>query len=66
MGLGPPVCQHCKVFAYLEDGKGWHCRYCGETNIKDFHPFLNPDVKYLEDNEKLLKFIKGENKNDVD
>ncbi len=67
MGLGPPVCQHCKVLAYLSDELGWHCKYCGETDIKDFFPFglgpFSPAMKELENNEKFLKFMKGEDPN---
>ena len=54
MGLGPPVCQHCKVYARLSDEKGWYCQYCGETDIQDFHPVFADD-KYLEENEKEVK-----------
>jgi len=67
MGLGPPVCQHCKVYARLNDD-GWYCRFCGETDIKDFHAYMNGNTKYLEDNEKFLEFMlnKGETKNEID
>ena len=64
MGLGPPVCQHCRVLACLDDEKGWHCKFCGELDLTDFFPFglgtNSPEWKELADNEKFLKFIKGE------
>ena len=54
MALGPPVCQHCKVYAKLSDEKGWYCQYCGETDIRGFHPFTQDD-EYLKENEKEVK-----------
>ena len=55
MGLGPPVCQHCKVYARFSNEKGYYCKYCGETDITSFHEYMNGDTKYLEENEKEVK-----------
>jgi len=67
MGLGPPVCQHCRVLAHLSDELGWHCKYCGETDLKDFFPFAlgtrSPEYRELENNEKFYKFVNGEDPN---
>ena len=67
MGLGPPVCQHCQVLAHLSDAKGWHCKYCGETNITDYFPFglgiKSQQYRELEKNEKFFKFVNGEDPN---
>lgn len=60
MGLGPPVCQHCQVIGKLElaSPNGWYCHICGETELTDWAGF-GSHTKYKE-NEKFLKFMKGE------
>lgn len=60
MGLGPPVCQHCKVMGELSDEKGWHCPICGELDLHDHAGFNIEHWKQLRRNEKFLRFVKGE------
>lgn len=55
MGLGPPVCQHCKVMGFLTEPRGWHCQYCGETDLTEYAGFSNDHWKQLEENEKEVK-----------
>lgn len=61
MGLGPPVCQHCQVIGTLDlaSPNGWYCAICGETDLKDWAGIGNDHSQYRE-NEKFLKFMKGE------
>ena len=77
MGLGPPVCQHCQVLASysrlpirvvrnsttktVQQWTNWYCKYCGETDPNDYTGF--GDWSKYEENEKLLKFVKGEDPN---
>lgn len=61
MGLGPPACHHCHVYAYLSARHGWHCKYCGETNLPHNAWDYKPGI--LEENERVLKFLKGEDPN---
>ena len=59
MGLGPPVCQHCQVIGKLNPN-GWYCGICGETDLKEWAGIGGDHIVYKE-NEKFLKFMKGEN-----
>ena len=56
MGLGPPVCQHCKVLAsFNHEKRAWYCEYCGETNLTESAGFDNKYWKQLNENEKEVK-----------
>ena len=71
MGLGPPVCQHCKVIGTLSGTPipvqrtsstrtlnthtSWYCRFCGETDLQEHAGF--GDHSLYEANAKFLEFV---------
>ena len=56
MGLGPPVCQHCKVLgSFSHSERKWYCEYCGETNLTESAGFDDKQWKQLNENEKEVK-----------
>lgn len=71
MGLGPAVCQHCKVLAAyseepmpvvrnastttLSEYTHWYCRFCGETDPHDSAGLNMYRIKQLEDRERDLE-----------
>jgi len=66
MGLGPPVCTDCKVYARLElesmvtdgtKGRGWYCPMCGTQEIGNL--WEQKDQKIYDVNEKFVQFVKG-------
>lgn len=60
MGLGPPVCEKCRVSCYFDiDTEEWHCVFCG--NIKPEWNMFDCDLtqEELDDNERFLCFVKG-------
>jgi hypothetical protein len=79
MGLGPAVCQHCQVFAeYSEEPipvvrnettrtvskfTHWYCPICGETDPNDYAGFSLDRYNKYHENERFLKFVKGEDPN---
>ena len=78
MGLGPPVCQHCQVFAvYTEDPvpivyntntktvtkwTHYYCPICRETDITDSAGMDYKQWAKYEQNEKFYKFILNKEK----
>lgn len=60
MGLGPPVCEKCRVVCYFDvDTENWHCIYCGNDNPKWHEWDCDLTSEELKDNERFLKFVKG-------
>ncbi len=60
MGLGPPVCERCGVFAcYDVDINSWHCKYCGNKNPQWHTWSCGLTEEQLEGNAKFLDFVKG-------
>lgn len=65
MGLGPPVCKDCMVYAsYKPDVNPlrqgiWYCPICGNTRTG--HLFEIPEERHSEikDNTDFLKFVLG-------
>ena len=73
MGLGPPVCQHCRVIAELlpspvpikaREGSTsfmthtlWRCPICGETDLTEHAGFNEERYAELKANEKFLRFV---------
>lgn len=64
MGLGPPVCVACKVYASLDQeyvtttGWGnWYCPLCGTREIG--HLWEQKDQEVYDVNQKFVDFIKG-------
>lgn len=55
MGLGPSVCQHCRVMSHYTKERGWHCQYCGETELTAHAGFDLKYIQQLEENEKEVK-----------
>jgi hypothetical protein len=49
--------------AYYSDDKGWYCKYCDETDFNDFAGFNPSYWQLLDDNERFLKFVNGEEPN---
>ena len=67
MGLGPPVCERCRVLAYHE-GKAhqkydasysWVCKYCGNTKPQWNAWDCGLTEEELEANKLFLDFVKG-------
>ena len=70
MGLGPPTCDECRVWLWLDSkttgGRGWYCPVC-EKDSEDGHKHLRG--KYQINNDDmipLLRFMKGKKPNVVD
>jgi hypothetical protein len=70
MGLGPPVCEKCRVLYEFKHSYGWECPIC-ETNSSDHlnlwsmqsdHDTIESLMEELEGNERFLRFMKGPNK----
>jgi hypothetical protein len=64
MGLGPPVCLHCRVVGELTDkavnGSGWRCPICHDRNLAGYYfEFDTIAKKELDDNEKFWRFTQG-------
>lgn len=60
MGLGPPVCEKCRVVGEInEKEKAWACPICGNKKMKMnlFDSIISEEE--LEDNLRFLKFVKG-------
>lgn len=62
MGLGPPICNKCMVWATLIKNKRWICEFCNATQnelthlweMKNTH--INETI--LSENYHFLKFMK--------
>ena len=63
MGLGPPVCTDCKVFAELRDlpvlRSSWVCPMCGQHSNGHLWELPSDQYNLYTSNTKLVKFIKG-------
>lgn len=60
MGLGPPVCEKCKVisrFDVIIDH--WACPICGNKKCQWSAWDCELTLDELEDNERFLRFVKG-------
>ena len=61
MGLGPPVCEDCRVIAKLEHpGRGWHCPVCNKQGHQLGNLWQQPDQEVYEQNTKFVDFVKGD------
>lgn len=63
MGLGPPVCMHCKVTYVYKHSYGWECPICklNDTNNQKHLFDCGISIEELDGNLKFLSFIKGIN-----
>lgn len=62
MGLGPPVCEKCRVIGELSrdfDRPLWSCPICGNTDMKWSAWSCGISESELTDNLKFLKFVNG-------
>jgi hypothetical protein len=60
MGLGPPVCEKCRVIASLEAIRfKWHCKYCGNKDPQWNAWDCGLTEEELHENKLFLDFVKG-------
>lgn len=60
VGLGPPVCEKCRVSCYYDnDVESWHCIYCGNEKPQWHAWDCGLEEEELKDNERFLRFVKG-------
>lgn len=65
MGLGPPVCEKCRVYgdidlkARLLGISRWHCPICDNDNMQWSAWDCGLTDEELKANERFLKFVKG-------
>jgi hypothetical protein len=61
MGLGPPVCEKCRVVVEYFDTRDhyWVCQYCGNKKPQWNAWDCGLTQEELEDNLRFLKFVKG-------
>lgn len=60
MGLGPPVCDKCRVIGRLS-GDLWTCPVCYSRHLpNNLWEYTEEYQKLFEDNTKFIKFMKGE------
>lgn len=64
MGLGPPICPECFVYAGLvktNDGPGeFVCPCCGTRAVDYLFMFTEEEQKQVSVNNKFVRFVKGE------
>jgi hypothetical protein len=64
MGLGPPVCEKCKVLGKISrdfNESFWYCPICNSRKLKWNAWDCGLTDEELEDNYKFLSFVKGTN-----
>lgn len=59
MGLGPPVCERCRVIGNLNAEQRWICPICGNPDMQWHAWSCGIDEEELEGNYQFLKFMKG-------
>ena len=64
MGLGPPVCLSCRVFAKLKNTpvlkNSWECPQCkDQTTLGHLWEQPKEEWKEYQDNTKFIDFLKG-------
>lgn len=62
MGLGPPVCEKCRVIGRMSQDETdyfWYCPICNSRKLKWNAWDSGLTEEELEDNERFLKFVKG-------
>lgn len=61
MGLGPPVCEKCRVIANFDiDTEQWFCPICDNAKCQWSAWDCGLTQEELKDNERFLKFVKGD------
>lgn len=72
MGLGPPVCEKCRVVVTLLESPidfvsddvwkrtWWQCKYCGNKEPAWNAWDCDLTEKELDDNERFLAFVTGQ------
>lgn len=61
MGLGPPVCERCRVIANFVASieHRYTCKYCGNKNPQWNAWDCGLTQEELDDNKRFLDFVKG-------
>ena len=59
MGLGPPVCKKCRVYANYSKEKGYFCDFCNEPQQELGHMWsMGISNDELDGNYRFYKFFK--------
>lgn len=62
MGLGPSVCQYCKVLAEYDPSNkhnAWYCPICGNRDCNEYTGFNMDKINQCNENRRILEFFKG-------
>jgi hypothetical protein len=70
MGLGPPVCENCKVLYEFKHSYGWECPICklnspDHLNLWEMSDDVDKLTEQLKANKRFYDFMIKENGGDV-